>query len=144
MDDRTNSSITIKAGKAEVMSVIADFAAYPTWADGIRAADVVAAGDGGRAERVRFRLDAGPMKDTYVLAYEWEGDDGVRWDMSEPGRMLSSMSGAYRLAERDGGTEVTYELAVEAPLLRIGVMKRKTEKMIVDTALKDLKRKVEE
>lgn len=144
MTDRTSSSITIKAGKSEVMSAIADFAAYPTWADGIRAADVVSTGDGGRAERVRFRLDAGPMKDTYVLAYEWEGDEAVRWDMSEPGRMLSGMSGSYRLADRDGGTEVTYELEVDAPLLRIGVMKRKTEKMIVETGLKDLKRKVEE
>jgi hypothetical protein len=64
--------------------------------------------------------------------------------MSEPGKMISSMSGSYRLAKRDGGTEVTYELAVEASLLRIGFLKRKTEQMIVDTALKELKRHVEQ
>ncbi|GAA2079553.1 SRPBCC family protein [Actinomadura alba] len=143
MTDRTSSSITINAGKSKVMAAIADFPAYPTWAEGIKAAEVVSAGDGYRAERVRFNLSAGPMTDTYVLAYEWEGDDAVRWDISEPGKMISSMSGSYRLADRDGGTEVTYELAVEASLLRIGIMKRKTEKMIVDTGLKDLKRRVE-
>jgi len=125
------------------MAVIADFPAYPTWAEGIKAAEVLSAGTGGRAEQVRFRLEAGPMRDTYALAYTWDGDEAVSWDMSEPGKMISSMSGAYRLVDRDGGTEVTYELAVEASLLRIAIMKRKTEKMIVDTALKNLKHRVE-
>lgn len=143
MTDRTSSSITINAGKSKVMAVIADFPAYPTWAEGIKATEVVSAGDGGRADQVRFNLSAGPMTDIYVLAYVWEGDDAVRWDISEPGKMISSMSGSYRLVERDGSTEVTYELAVEASLLRIGIMKRKTEKMIVTTGLKDLKNRVE-
>lgn len=142
MADPTSSSITINAGKPEIMAIIADFPAYPTWADGIKAAEILSTG-GGRPEQVRFNLERGPIKDIYVLAYEWEGDDAVRWTMAEPGKMISSMSGSYRLAGRRGETEVTYELAVEASLLRIGIIKRKTEKMIVDTALEDLKRRVE-
>jgi hypothetical protein len=144
MADRTSSNLTISAGKPEIMAVITDFPAYPTWAEGIKSAEILSTGDGGRAEHVRFKLEAGPIKDIYVLAYEWEGDDAVRWNMFEPGKMISSMSGSYRLAGRENQTEVTYELAVEASLLRIGIIKRKTEKMIVDTALKDLKRRVEQ
>lgn len=143
MGDRTSSSTVIKADKSKIMTVIADFPAYPTWADGIKAAEIVSTGEGGRAEQVRFRLDAGPMKDTYVLAYVWEGDDAVRWDMSETGKMISKMSGSYRLTEQDGGTEVTYELAVEASLLKVEMMRRRIEKMITGTALKDLKLRVE-
>ena len=144
MADPTSSSIAINAGKSQIMAVIADFPAYPAWAEGIKTAEILSTGDADRPAHVRFRLETGPIKDTYVLAYDWDGDSTVSWHMSEKGKMISSMSGAYRLTEADGSTEVTYELAVEAGLLRVGVIRRKTEKMITETALRDLKRRVEQ
>jgi hypothetical protein len=143
MADRTSSSITINAGKSEVMTAIADFPAYPAWADGVKSAEVLATGAGDRAERVRFALEAGPIKDTYVLAYAWDGDDAVRWDLAERGKVLSAMSGSYRLADEGEGTGVTYELTVDVSIPMIGMLRRKAEKMIIDTALKGLKRHVE-
>ena len=68
------------------MAVIADFAAYPGWAEGITAAEVVTTGEDGRAEQVRITLEAGPIKDTYVLAYDWDDDDAVHWHLAEPAR----------------------------------------------------------
>lgn len=143
MADRTSSSTAIAAGRPQIMAVIADFPAYPEWAEGITAADVVAVGDDGRPERVRITLEAGPIKDTYVLAYDWDGDEAVHWHLVERGTMLTGMTGAYRLAERGGATEVTYELAVEVRVPMIGMVRRKAEKRIIDTALKGLKRRVE-
>jgi hypothetical protein len=144
MADRTSSNIVIEAGRPAIMAIIADFPAYPTWADGIKSAQVVGEAGNGRAEQVRFTLEAGPIKDTYVLAYIWEGDEEVRWSLSEPGSMLSGMSGSYRLDEVDGGaTRVTYELAVDIKIPMIGMFKRKAEKTIIDAALKGLKRHVE-
>ena len=143
MADRTSSSITIEAGRPQIMAVIADFRAYPEWAEGITAADILAAGDDGRPERVRITLEAGPIKDTYVLGYDWDGDEAVHWHLVERGTMLTGMTGAYRLAERDGATEVTYELAVDVRVPMIGMVRRKAEKRIIDTALKGLKRRVE-
>jgi hypothetical protein len=143
MADRTSSSITIEATRPQIMAVIADFPAYPEWAEGITAADILAAGDDGRPERVRMTLEAGPIKDTYVLGYDWDGDEAVHWHLVEHGTMLTGMTGAYRLAERDGATEVTYELAVDVRVPMIGMMRRKAEKRIIDTALKGLKRRVE-
>src|ERR1700730_11972001 len=99
MAARTSTNIVIEAGRPAIMAIIADFPAYPTWADGIKSAQVVGEGGNCRAEQVRFTLEAGPIKDTYVLAYIWEGDEEVRWSLSEPGSMLSGMSGSYRLAE---------------------------------------------
>ena len=46
-------------------------------------------------------------------------------------------------AERDGATEVTYELTVDVRIPLIGMVKRKGEKRITDSALKGLKRHVE-
>ena len=44
---------------------------------------------------------------------------------------------------RAPGTEVTYRLAVDLSIPMIGMLKRKAEKVIIDTALKGLKKRVE-
>jgi hypothetical protein len=143
MADRTSSSITINAAAPDVMAVIADFPAYPGWAKGITSAKVVSEGADGRAERVRITLDAGPFRDTYVLAYHWDEDEAVHWNLAESGTMLTGMTGAYRLRTHDGSTEVTYELAVEVRMPIVGMVRRKAEKRIIEAALKGLKRRVE-
>jgi carbon monoxide dehydrogenase subunit G len=58
--------------------------------------------------------------------------------------MVKAMNGAYLLADRgDGTTRVTYRLAVDVAIPLIGMLKRKAEKVIIDTALKGLKKRVE-
>jgi hypothetical protein len=125
------------------MGVIADFAAYPGWATGVRSAEIVESGADGRPAAVRFELDAGVIKDRYTLSYRWDGDAAVRWDLSQPGSMISEMSGGYLLADDGGGTKVTYELAVGLRVPMIGILKRRAEKTIVDTALKGLRSRSE-
>jgi carbon monoxide dehydrogenase subunit G len=142
MADRTTSSIVIGAPRQDVMAVIADFAAYPEWASGVRSAEVLSSA-GARAATVRFTLDAGVIKDSYVLGYDWDEDAQVHWDLAEPGSMISEMSGAYQLADRGDGTEVTYELAVGIKVPMPGIVKRRAEKTIIDTALKGLKSRAE-
>jgi ribosome-associated toxin RatA of RatAB toxin-antitoxin module len=147
--DRTSASAIVGAPPAAVMAVIADFPAYPEWATAVRSAEVTEpSGSGadtadGRASRVRFALDAGVIKDRYVLAYEWDDDTYVRWRMAEAGSVISEMDGSYRLTGTGDGTEVTYELAVNVKIPMIGMLKRKAEKMIIDTALKELKKRAE-
>ena len=143
MADQTTSSIGISASPAQVMTVIADFAFYPTWATGVKEAEVIAVGDDGRADQVRFVLDASPIKDEYTLAYTWNGDQDVSWTLAE-GKMLRALDGEYALADRgDGSTEVTYRLALDVSIPLIGMIKRKGEKILIDAALKGLKHRVE-
>jgi hypothetical protein len=142
MAARTSSAIVIAAPRAAVMAVIADFATYPQWASAVRAAEVLGQEDG-RASRVRFTLDAGVVKDTYVLGYDWDGDAAVRWHLAEPGSVISAMDGGYLLADRGGNTETTYELSVDVRIPMPGLLKRRAEKTIIDTALKGLKNRVE-
>ena len=83
MADQTTSSIVIDAPAAEVMAVIADFPAYPEWAQGMKQAEVVEEGANGRAEKVHFELEATPIKDSYTLSYDWKGDSSVTWELVE-------------------------------------------------------------
>jgi hypothetical protein len=142
MADRTSSTITVSAGRPTIMDVIADFSAYPDWASGIRSAEVLATGPDGRPERVRFGLDAGVIKDNYVLSYNWDGDAAVRWQLAEAGSVVTEMSGQYELAEDGQGTQVRYELAV-GTRVPLGLLKRRAERTIIETALKGLKSRVE-
>lgn len=143
MAEQTTSSITIAADPSAIMAVIADFEAYPEWAQGVKSAEVVSSGPDGRAEQVHFVLDASPIKDAYTLGYDWQGDAAVTWTLVEGG-MLKAMDGAYELEPQGpGSTEVTYRLAVDISIPMIGMLKRKAEKVIIDTALKGLKKRVE-
>jgi ribosome-associated toxin RatA of RatAB toxin-antitoxin module len=144
MADQTTSSIVIDAPPSQVMDVIADFASYPTWAKGMTTADVLSSYDDGRAERVFFKLDVSPIKDEYTLAYVWSGDDEVTWTLDE-GKMLRALDGSYVLVDLgDGTTDVTYRLALDVSIPLIGMLKRKGEKILIDTALKGLKKRVEQ
>jgi Polyketide cyclase / dehydrase and lipid transport len=144
MPDRTSASLDIAAPAGVLMGIIADFAAYPRWVDTIRSAEVVRQGPDGRAATVRFQLEAGPIKDSYVLGYQWENDRAVRWDVTERGTMISELSGAYLLADQGPQTAVTYQLSVGLAVPLPGMIKRRAEKAIIDAALKGLARRAQE
>ena len=143
MADATTSSIAITAPPEHIMGVIADFDAYPDWAEQVKMVEVIEMADGGRAERVRFTMDAGPIKDSYTLDYRWAPDGlSVSWHLVK-GQIQKAQEGSYTLVGNGDATTVTYSLAVDLNIPMIGMLRRKAEKVIIDTALKGLKRRVE-
>lgn len=162
MADRTESTIIVNAAPTAVLAVIADFAKYPEWTGAVREVEVLEVGDpgptglvapgaGGEPVRlaglVRFRLDAGAIRDTYTLAYRWDvsgpGPHTVAWTLVEAG-VLTAMDGSYRLQSvEEGGCRVTYSLTVDLRMPMLGMLRRKAEKVIIDTALNELKKRVE-
>jgi ribosome-associated toxin RatA of RatAB toxin-antitoxin module len=142
MADQSTQSIVVDAPAADVMAVIADFASYPEWVAAAKKVEVLETGPDGRAERVHFVLDAGAVKDDYVLEYSWDGDRKVSWHLVK-GQMQKRQEGSYTLTERDGATEVLYAITIDLSIPMLGMIKRKAEKVILDTALKELKKRVE-
>jgi hypothetical protein len=89
-------------------------------------------------------MDQAGIKDEHVYVYTWDSDDEVRWELREPGRMVKALHGIYTMrALDDDSTEVSYSLAVDVAIPMLGLMRRKAEKVITDTALKGLKQRVE-
>jgi hypothetical protein len=141
--DESTQSITIDADPAEVMAVIADFPNYPVWTGSVKQAEVLETGPDGRARRVSFVLDAGILRDQYELVYDWEGQLRVEWRLTQ-GQMMRAQHGSYTLrSEGPGRTHVTYSLTVDLSIPMLGLLKRKAERVVMDTALKELKRRVE-
>lgn len=146
MADRTVSSIVIDAAPDAVLEVIADFEKYPDWTGAVKQVTVLEQLPDGRGSKVRFVLDAGAIRDTYVLQYTWDfAEDGtgtLSWGLIES-TVLKALDGAYALTAVDGRTDVRYSLAVDLRIPMLGMLRRKAEKAIIDAALNELKKRVE-
>ena len=143
MSDESTQSISIDADAGDIMAVIGDFPNYPQWVSSVKSTDVLETGPDGRARRVAFVLDAGIVRDRYELAYVWTGDERVEWDLTS-GQMMKAQHGSY-VVRTDGPrrSTVTYSLAVDLNIPMLGLLKRKAERVVMDTALKELKKRVE-
>ncbi len=126
------------------MAVIADFANYPVWAGSVTRATITQPGAApeARARRVAFSLEAGPVRDEYELEYTWTGDRLVEWTLVS-GQMMRAQHGRYDLLASGTGTEVTYFLSVDLAIPMLGMLKRKAQRVVMDTALNALKKRVE-
>jgi uncharacterized membrane protein len=145
MADTSTQSIQVHAPVDRVAAVICDFPRYPEWVDALKEVEICAEYEDGYAAQVRFVIDAGVMADDYTLEYAYADDlSRVEWHLVEPSKTQKSQRGSYDLeAAGDGSTTVTYTLEVELSIGMLGMFRRKAEKMIMDTALKQLKRRVE-
>jgi ribosome-associated toxin RatA of RatAB toxin-antitoxin module len=142
MTEQSTQSIVIEAEPAAVMAAIADFDNYPAWASSLKKADVLEVGADGRARRVAFVLDAGVLRDQYELTYVWDDDRRVEWTLTS-GQMMRAQEGSYTLAPQGTATHVTYSLTVDLIFPMLGTLKRKGERIVMDQALKELKKHVE-
>ena len=146
MADRTESRTVIAAEPGAVLDVIADFDSYPEWAGEVKKVAVISEDGDGWADQVEFTLASGAIKDTYVLEYDWDvAEDGtgvVSWTLVSA-QVLKAMNGSYTLEADGTGTVVTYRLSVDVKIPMLGMLKRKAEKVIIDTALNELKKRVE-
>lgn len=145
MADSSTQSIVVSAPLDRVAAVICDFPRYPEWADAMKEVEVLSEYEDGYAAEVRFVIDAGVLADDYTLEYSYADDiSRIEWHLVRPSKTQKSQEGSYDLADNgDGTTTVTYTLAVELSVGMLGMFRRKAEKMIMDTALKQLKRRVE-
>lgn len=142
MADRTEGQISIQADPAAIMAVIVDFEAYPEWSKEVKKIEVRARGDDGRATRVYLEVNAGIINPKYTLAYEYDGDSHVSWQMLE-GVSIKALEGEYVLEPNGEETTVTYRTSADLGIPIPGFMKRQGEKIVIDTALKGLKKRVE-
>ena len=141
--DKTAQTIFIDADPRTVMDVIADIGSYPEWVSEYTEAEVLETDSEGYPRVARLVLEAAVLRDTMVLEYDWPADrQAVRWSMISS-TLLKSLDGAYRLTPNGTGTDVTYELSVDLLMPMIGLLKRKAERRLTETALKDLKKRAE-
>ena len=143
MADEARESIHIEATPERCYAVAVDFDRYPAWATDVKAVEVLDRDCEGRGTQVRYEVSALGKTIGYVLAYDYaDAPGGFAWSL-EKADYLSRLDGAYRFDADGAGTRVGYVLTVDVNLPLPGFMKRAAAGMIVDNAMKQLKRYVE-
>jgi carbon monoxide dehydrogenase subunit G len=145
MAETSTQSVVIAAPPDAVTAVICDFQRYPEWVSAAKRVDVVEEYEDGYASQVEFEIDAGVVDDQYTLQYEYAEDlSRIEWHLLAPSKMQQSQVGSYDITDNgDGTSTVTYTLAVELGIGMLGMFKRKAERVIMETALTELKKRVE-
>jgi uncharacterized membrane protein len=140
--EAVSSEITIAAPTDAILAVLCDFESYPQWARSVKDARVLQSDDEGRAQTVEFTVTPGPLpRVRYVLRYTYE-QAGISWEYVEGD--LRDISGSYELQASDGGTDVTYHLAIDPGMIPMpGFVKARAAREITRVALKELKKRVE-
>ena len=144
MSDISKNSVTIEAAISDVVAVLSDLPAYPSWSTAIKSVEVESKDDAGRATKAKISIDAGVMKDRVILDYDWSQAPSKLSFSLDDADLLTGMDGSYSIkALDDDTTEVTYELGVSLSMPIPAMMRQKAEKSTIDQALTQLKASLE-
>jgi len=144
MSDISENSITIEAPIGEVVSVLTDLAAYPTWSTAIKSVEVQDKDASGRVTKAKMSIDAGVMKDRVTLDYDWSKSPAEISFALDDADLLTEMSGTYAITDNgDDTTTVKYQLTVALSMPVPAMMRQKAERATIDLALSQLKTKLE-
>lgn len=144
MRDQTTARMLMRAPPERCFAVVADVERYPQWAADIKSVEVLERDGEGRATVVAFRAAAFGRSTRYRLAYDYSRAPAELTWYQVQGDITSQLEGAYRFEPtEDGDTEVTYQLAAALTVPIPGFVKRRAEGRIVQTALHELKARIE-
>lgn len=144
MPESTIQSIEIDAAPAAIFDVAADIESYPEWASGVKQVEVLERDEDGLPSRAAFVLEGFVKEIAYELIYSYDHPGRISWS-ADPSPDIDMLEGSYSFTPtEEGGTEVVYAFTV-APTFKIpGFVRRQAEKQIVTTALRGLRKRVQE
>lgn len=145
MAEQATQTVEIAASPERILAVLLDFEAYPSWARDLKGVTVAARDAQGRGHEVRFRAAAMGRSTSYTLRYRYDSDPHrMCWELIR-GDIMRDIRGSYLLAAVPGGerTDVTYDLTVDLVVPLPAFVRRRAEARIINTALRELKARLE-
>lgn len=140
MADQGSKSIEIEASVERILEVVTDVEAYPEWMSAFRRAELLERDNEGRPARASFEVDATIKTVHYVLEYDYP-EDGISWRSIDGN--VKEIAGSYSLERLGDRTRVTYRYSIDPGFPVPGFLRRQGIKMMVSSALGDLKKRAE-
>jgi uncharacterized membrane protein len=142
MADQATETAEIDAPVDQILDVLLDLDAYPTWARDLKGVHVDSRDEAGRAREVTFRAAAMGRSTSYTLRYSYlDSPTRMTWELVR-GDIARRIDGSYTLvpvAGQPSRTQVTYDLTVDLVVPLPSFVKRRAEAKIVHAALRELK-----
>lgn len=132
--------VVIEATPEEILDVIADVEATPSWSPQYQSAEVLDRYDDGRPRRVKMKVKAAGLTDEQVVDYAWT-DASASWSLVSAGQ-LKSQDAIYTLTPEGDKTRVRFEIAVDPSVPLPGFVLKRAMKGAMETATDGLRKQV--
>ena len=140
MATKDSREVVIEATPEQILDVIADVEATPTWSPQYQKAEILDSYDNGRPKRVKMTVKAAGLTDEQVIEYTW-AEDKVTWTLVSANQLKSQDAG-YTLTPEGGKTRVKFDIAIDLSVPLPGFILKRTIKGGVETATEGLKKQV--
>jgi ribosome-associated toxin RatA of RatAB toxin-antitoxin module len=130
----------IEATPAEILDVIADVEATPTWSPQYQKAEILDTYSDGRPKQVKMTVKAAGLTDEQVIEYTWAADK-VSWTLVSAGQ-LKAQDASYTLTPDGDKTKVRFDMAIDLSVPLPGFLLKRTLKGGMETATDGLRKQV--
>jgi ribosome-associated toxin RatA of RatAB toxin-antitoxin module len=137
---KDSREVVIEATPEQILDVIADVEATPTWSPQYERAEVLDRFDDGRPKQVKMVVKAAGLTDEQIIEYTW-GDNEVSWTLVSAGQ-LKAQDASYTLTPDGDKTRVRFDIAIDLSVPLPGFIVKRTIKGGVETATEGLRKQV--
>ncbi|MGV0745327.1 SRPBCC family protein [Mycolicibacterium sp. XJ870] len=132
--------VVIEATPQEIIDVIADVEATPSWSPQYQRAEILDTYDDGRPRQVKMTVKAAGLTDEQVIEYTWS-DNKVSWTLVSAGQ-LKAQDASYTLTPDGDKTKVKFDLTIDLSVPLPGFILKRTMKGGMETATDGLRKQV--
>jgi ribosome-associated toxin RatA of RatAB toxin-antitoxin module len=132
--------VVIEATPEEILDVIADVEATPTWSPQYQKAEILERYPDGRPKQVEMTVKAAGLTDVMVIEYTWS-DNGVTWTLVSSGQLKAQDAG-YTLTPDGDKTRVKFDMSIDLSIPMPGFILKRTLKGGMETATDGLRKQV--
>lgn len=132
--------VVIEATPQEILDVVADVEATPSWSPQYQRAEILETYDDGRPKRVKMTVKAAGLTDEQVIEYTWS-ENKVSWTLVSAGQ-LKAQDASYTLTPDGDKTKVRFDITIDLSVPLPGFILKRTMKGGVETATEGLRKQV--
>ncbi|MFV8173076.1 SRPBCC family protein [Mycolicibacterium peregrinum] len=132
--------VVIEATPQEILDVVADVEATPSWSPQYQRAEILESYDDGRPKQVKMTVKAAGLTDEQVIEYTWS-ENKVSWTLVSAGQ-LKAQDASYTLTPDGDKTKVRFDISIDLSVPLPGFILKRTMKGGVETATEGLRKQV--
>jgi ribosome-associated toxin RatA of RatAB toxin-antitoxin module len=138
-----SKTVEVAARPETIMSIVADFEAYPQWNDEVRGCWVLARYDDGRPSQLRVDVSVQGMDGTYICAVYYPSDAEI-YTVLQQGDLFSKQQQNFSVVGMGATSLLTVDLDVETKIAVPKMMVKKVVNSALDYLADNLKRRAEQ
>ena len=132
--------VVIEATPQEILDVVADVEATPSWSPQYQRAEILESYDDGRPKQVKMTVKAAGLTDEQVIEYTWS-ENKVSWTLVRAGQ-LKAQDASYTLTPDGDKTKVRFDISIDLSVPLPGFILKRTMTGGVETATEGLRKQV--